>query len=369
MVEVAVVGAGVVGLAVAEELARSGHEVVVLERDRVGQTCAAAVSAGMLAPAAEADTTPEATTYLALESHRLYPEWVGRLQEDSGVAVGFDRSGTVVVALDADDLRELVHLERAQQRFGLRTQRLSAEEARRLQPSLGPSVVGALLLADDWQVDPRRLLEALRRSLERHGGGVREGCPVAGLRREPGGWCLQVAGREVLCARTVVVAAGAWTPSLLPEDVPRPPVRPVRGVVLRLGGALSGPCVVRTPRVYVVPRASGETVVGATVEERGWEREALAGGVYELLRESRRALPCVDEMPLREVAVGFRPGIRDNVPAVGALDEDGTLLVATGHYRKGVELAPLTAVLVRAAVEQQRHPLAGRVDPRRFRAA
>lgn len=364
--DVAVVGGGVIGLAVAEELARAGHGVVVLERDRVGETCAAAAAAGMLAPAAEADTTPEVTTQLALQSHRMYAEWVARLEASSGVQVGLDRSGTLVVALDADDLRELVHLEQAQRRFGLRTQRLSGAEAREMQPSLGPSVVGGLLLADDWQVDPRRLLQALRRSVELAGGRVLEGVEVQALRRQDGSWRVGVRGGDDLAARRVVVAAGAWTPSLLPADVPRPPVRPVRGVVLRLGSGLESSHVVRTPRVYVVPRRWGETVVGATVEERGWAREALAGGVYELLRESRRALPCVDEMPLQEVAVGFRPAIRDNVPAIGAVDEEGTLFVATGHYRKGVELAPLTATMLRQLLEGGRHPMADAVDPRRF---
>jgi glycine oxidase len=364
--EVVVVGGGVIGLAVAEELARGGHQVVVLERDRVGETAAASAAAGMLAPAAEADATPETTTRLALESHRMYPEWIARLEEASGVSVGFDRSGTVVVALDADDLRELVHLEQAQLRFGLRTRRLSAQEARELQPSLAPSVVGGLLLQDDWQVDPRRLLQALRRSVELHGGQVRENSPVQAVARRDGAWAVEVQGGEQVLARTVVLAAGAWTASLLPPHICRLPVRPVRGVVLRLGAGLDSPHVVRTPRVYVVPRPWGETVLGATVEERGWAREALAGGVYELLREGRRALPCMDEMPLREVAVGFRPAIRDNVPAVGPVGREAGLLVATGHYRKGVELAPLTAVLVRHAVEGTVHPMASSVDPRRF---
>jgi len=364
--DVAVVGAGVIGLAVADALADSGRRVVVLERDRVGETCAAAAAAGMLAPAAEADTTPPATTQLALASHRMYAEWVARLESASGVEVGFDRAGTVVVALDADDLRELVHLERVQQRFGLRTRRLSGEEARELQPSLGPSVVGGLLLEEDWQVDPRRLLQALRRSVEVRGGQVVEGAEVQGLWRKDGTWCAVLRGGGEVACPTVVVAAGAWTPQLLPPEVHRIPVRPVRGVALRLAAGLQTRRVVRTPRVYVVPRAWGETVVGATVEERGWAREALAGGVYELLRESRRALPCVDEMPLQEVVVGFRPAIRDNVPAIGALDEGHTLWVATGHYRKGVELAPLTATVVRQLLDGESHPLAGWVDPRRF---
>jgi glycine oxidase len=365
--DVVVVGGGVVGLAVAEELAASGRRVVVLERDRVGETCAAAAAAGMLAPAAEADATPPVTTQLALESHRMYPEWVARLESASGMSVGFDRSGTVVVGLDADDLRELVHLEQAQRRFGLRTRRLSAAEARDLQPSLGPSVVGGLLLEDDWQVDPRRLLQALQRSLEARGGRVVEGAEVRSLRRKDGTWRVSTRGGDEVAARTVVVAAGAWTPQVLPADAGPPlPVRPVRGAVLRLGAGLETARVVRTPRVYVVPRAWGETVVGATVEERGWAREALAGGVYELLRESRRALPCVDEMPLREVAVGFRPAIRDNVPAVGAWDDDRTLFVATGHYRKGVELAPLTAAVLRRLLDGGDHPLSSHVDPRRF---
>lgn len=178
---------------------------------------------------------------------------------------------------------------------------------------------------------------------------------------------MRLQGGGELVAETVVVAAGAWSPSLLPQDVFPLPVRPVRGAVLRLGARLESTRVVRTPRVYVVPRTWEETVVGATAEERGWAREALAGGVYQLLRESRRALPCIDEMPIREIAVGFRPAIRDNVPAVGPLDDQARLLVATGHYRKGIELAPLTALLVRSVVEGIDHPLLASVDPRRFR--
>ncbi len=368
MTAVAVVGAGIVGLAVAEELTRSGRAVLVLERDRVGETCAASVAAGMLAPAAEADRTPLATTRIALESHRMYPGWVARLETTSGIDVGFDRSGTVVAALDADDLRELAHLERAQQRFGLKTTRLSAREARELQPSLGPAVVGGLLLEDDWQVDPRRLLEALRRCVELQGGRVREGVRVLALERHGRAWRLILQGAQTLECSTVVLAAGAWTAQLVPPDLGPLPVRPVRGAVVRLGGGLASTLVVRTPRVYVVPRIIGETVVGATVEERGWEAEPLAGAVYELLKESRRVLPCVDEMPLRQIQVGFRPAIRDGVPALGPLDEGRTLFVATGHYRKGIELAPLTAAVVGALVNGREHALAACVDPRRFAA-
>ena len=366
MTEIAVVGGGIIGLAVAEELARAGHEVVVYERDRVGETCAAAVAAGMLAPAAEVDTTPPATTQLALQSHRLYPEWVERLESLTGCSTGFDRSGTVVVALDADDLRELVHLEEAQRRVGFETRRLSREEARALQPSLGPSVVGGLLLPHDWQVDPRRLLAALVAALRHWGGRLEEGRAVERVEWGDGCWQLQLGDGSVASARRVIVAAGAWTRHVLLPGVSPLPIRPVRGTVLRLGAGLESTCVVRTPRVYVVPRRHGETVVGATAEERGWSREALAGGVFELLKESRRPLPCIDEMPLTEVATGFRPAIRDGVPAIGPVDDAATLLVAAGHYRKGVELAPITAVLVRAAVEGREHPLAASVDPRRF---
>jgi len=365
-IECAVVGGGIIGLAVGEELARSGHEVVVYERDRVGETCAAAVAAGMLAPAAEVDTTPPATTALALESHRLYPEWVARLESLTGLPTGFDRSGTVVVALDADDLRELVHLEEAQRRVGFETRRLSREEARALQPSLGPAVVGGLLLSHDWQVDPRRLLTVLVGALRRSGGRLEEGRAVERIDWGDGCWRVRFRDGEAVAARRVVVAAGAWTRHVPLPGIPPFPIRPVRGTVLRLGASLESTYVVRTPRVYVVPRAHGETVVGATAEERGWAREALAGGVFELLKESRRALPCIDEMPLAEVATGFRPAIRDGVPLIGPVDDAATLLVAAGHYRKGVELAPITAALVRAAVEGGEHPLAPTVDPRRF---
>ncbi len=364
MTEIAVVGGGIIGLAVAEELARAGHEVMVFERDALGEGCAAAAAAGMLAPAAEVDATPPPTTRLAIESHRRFPSWADRLSKVSGVDVGFDQTGTVMVALDADDLRELVHHEEAQRRAGFETRRLSREEVRALQPSVGPAVVGGLLLPHDWQVDPRRLLAALAAALRAAGGTLREHAQVAGIERSNGAWALRLAGGETASARRVVVAAGAWSASILPPGVPLP-VRPVRGTVIRLGAPLESRAVVRTPRAYIVPRADS-TLLGATVEERGWAREALAGGVFELLKEGRRAVPSVDELPIAELAVGFRPGIRDGVPAIGALDEERTLIVAAGHYRKGVELAPLTADLVRASLEGRPDPLLAETDPRRF---
>ncbi|MDW8046276.1 MAG: glycine oxidase ThiO [Chloroflexota bacterium] len=364
MTEIAVIGGGIIGLAAAEELARNGHHVTVFERDGLGESCAAAAAAGMLAPAAEVDATPPATTRLAIESHRRFPAWVERLRSASGLDVGFDQTGTVMVALDADDLRELVHHEEAQRRAGFETRRLSREDVRALQPSVGPAVVGGLLLPHDWQVDPRQLLAALAVALRSAGGVLRERTPVEALERQNGAWQLRLPGGETVTARRVVVAAGAWTPGLLPAGA-RLPIRPVRGTVVRLAAPLESRAVVRTPRAYIVPRADC-TLLGATVEERGWAREALAGGVFELLKEGRRAIPAIDEMAIAELAVGFRPGIRDGVPTIGALDEERTLIVASGHYRKGVELAPLTAELVRAAVEGAPEPMLRHTDPRRF---
>lgn len=364
MIEVAIVGGGIVGLAVAEALARSGHEVVLFERDAIGERCAAAVAAGMLAPAAEVDATPPPTTRLAIESHRRFPAWVERLSSAAAFDLGFDQSGTVMVALDADDLRELRHHEEAQRRAGFETRRLARDDVRALQPAVGPAVVGGLHLPHDWQVDPRQLLQALAIATQAAGGIIHEHAPVERLERCNGTWVVHRSGEEPVVARRVVVAAGAWTSTLLPTAL-QLPVRPVRGTVLRLGAPLASPVVLRSPRVYIVPRRN-ETVVGATVEERGWAREALAGGVYELLKESRRVLPVVDEMPLTEIAVGFRPAIRDGIPAIGALDDEGSLFVATGHYRKGIELAPLTADLLRAALEGSSDPLLADVDPRRF---
>ena len=346
--EIAIVGAGVIGLAIAFELTRRGQSVVVLERDRIGSGAAAA-AAGMLAPVSEAEAEEPALVDLALESHRLYPEFVDAVESASGRACGFRREGTLVVALGRDEEGDLDHLRQAQEARGLTSVRLTADEVFDREPHLSGWVTGGLLAAEDHQVDPRALALALSGVVRGAGGRVVEGARVNGFGAEAGRLTHvtgQLSGTEfsVKC-QTAVLAAGAWSSQDLGPDADELAVRPVKGQVVRLKGPQLVRHVVRTPEVYLVPRDSGELVVGATMEEQGFDSSPTAGAVMDLLRRAWHVLPGIYDCAISEISVGFRPATRDHLPLIGPTDVEG-LLVATGHYRHGVLLAPVTARLI-----------------------
>lgn len=376
-VDTVVVGGGIIGLAVAFELSQRGQHVTVLEAARLGERAAAGVAAGMLAPGSEADLSDARLTSFALASHALYPQWVARVEQASGLEAGFDRTGTLFVALHSDHLALLEHLERFQYERGLHSQRVGAARLREIEPLLAPGVAGGLHLRDDWQVDPRRLLCALRAALVNAGSIVIEGTAVRRVSPAAGGYVIDAeqAGKALqYAASRVAITAGAWTRRIespvsgLPL-FPSLPVRPVKGQLLRLRGKPLIHHIVRTPDVYIVPRGDGELIVGATMEEQGFDERSTAGAVYELLRQARAVLPGVTELELAECNVGFRPALRDHLPAIGATAEPG-LYVAAGHFRNGVELAPITAQLLADVICDGRvDPLLAGLSPQRFEAA
>lgn len=372
--DICVVGGGIIGLAVAFDIAGRGRRVTVLEAEGLGQRAAAWVAAGMLAPAAEADIADPRLTPLALASHSAYPGWIEELEAISGVESGFDRTGTLFVALDRDHIALLERLELFQHERGLRAERLGAAALLELEPRLSPGVVGGLRLADDWQVDPRRLLEALARGLAARGAELREDAPVERIEVRGDRVVVQFRRGEEpswLDAGAVVLASGAWSFGAWSSSIEAPvaplPMRPVKGQVVRLSGAPVVRHVVRTPDVYLVPRRSGELVVGATMELQGFDARVRAGAIWELLRDARRALPGIDELAVSECPVGFRPALRDHLPAIGAMGE--RIFVATGHFRSGVELAPITARLLADLVcDGRADPLLEAYSPSRFGA-
>jgi glycine oxidase len=308
--DVLVVGGGIIGLSIAHEAIRRGMDARVVD---AGEPPAAHVAAGMLAPVTEAEFGEEETARLGLESLDLYPAFA----EELGVELR--RTGTLVVARDADDAAALDRLHAYRSSLGLEANRLRPSQARRLEPGLAPSARLALETPGDASVDPRALLAALRARV-----------PVTTER---------VSSLEGLPARHVVLAAGAWSGTL--ADVP---VRPVKGQVLRLRDPRGPGLVERTIRTldaYLVPRGDGRYVLGGTVEDRGWDDAATAGGVFELIRDMSEVVPGVLELELEEVGVGFRPATPDNRPIVERRD-DG-VIVATGHWRNGILLAPVTA--------------------------
>lgn len=371
--DVAVIGGGVIGLSVAWATLRRGLRVLVLDR---GETEASAtyVAAGMLAPTSEAAHGEEALLTLGLASASLYEQWCAELTEASGLDPGLRRCGSLMIARDRDEAEALEHELAYRESLGLAARRLRPTEARRLEPALAPALRLALEIPDDHAIDPRALTAALSAAVRAAGGEVRSDAEVASLvcteERVEG---VTLASGERIDAARVVVAAGAWAAQLsgLPEHA-RVPVRPVKGQILRLRdptgpGLLSR--VLRLADGYLVPRGDGRYVLGATVEERGWDQEPTAGGVFELLRAARETLPGVDEWIVEEVSAGLRPGTPDNSPLLGAGELEG-LFWATGHYRGGVLLAPITgevlgAVLAGEAVSAEATPF----SPSRFTRA
>jgi glycine oxidase len=346
-----VLGGGIVGLSVAWRARQRGLEVTLLERDLIGHGTSR-VAAGMIAPVAEVEfgTAGRRLLDLGLRSAGLWPGFAAELRERSGLELELRRTGTLLLARDGDEAAELERQLAFRESLGLDVRRLAPSVARELEPALAPALRLALEVPDDHAVDPRMALAALRAICERDGVVLREGLGGVGLDVAGDRVCgALLAGGERLGAGRVLLATGPWSADVagLPESA-RLPVRPVKGQIMRLRDP-DGPGlltrVVRYDGGYVVPRGDGRYVLGASVEERGFELGATAGGVYELLRDARELLPGIVELEIEELSVGLRPGTPDNLPAIGRGALAG-LLWATGHHRNGILLAPLTAELI-----------------------
>jgi glycine oxidase len=341
--DVAVIGGGVIGLAVGWRAAAAGLSVVIA--DPTPGEGASHVAAGMLAPVGEAHFGERALLALNLASWRRYPSFCAELEAAAGQPSGYQPSGMLLVARDADEHAALDREYRYRASLGLGVERLSARECRKLEPRLAPTVRGGLLAPGDHQVDPRTLVTAMLLAAER--SGVRlERSRAAVTMRDGRATGIRVESGDVIDASAVVLAAGCWSPLI--ENLPSeavPPIRPVKGQVLRLvtrDRAHFAARIVRGLDVYIVSRADGTVVIGSTVEERGFDTATTAGAVYELLRDARELMPDVAELELVEVSAGLRPGTPDNAPLIGESSAPG-LIVASGHYRNGVLLAPITA--------------------------
>lgn len=343
---VVVIGAGAIGAAVGWRCAQRGLAVTIV--DPAPGRGAWNTAAGMLAPVTELHYTEPALLELGLASLERYPSFAAELAEEAGRPTGFVDSGTVLVAWDAADFAALRDLHAFATRLGVESSLVTSRELRTLEPALAAGLPGALVAPGDHQVDPRLLHAALLEALRRRGAAVVEARATV----------LVEQGRAVgatlddgttLRADHVVLAAGAWSASVpgIPDEY-RAPVRPVKGQTLhlrlpgepRLRHVLRG--TVKGTPIYVVPRADGELVIGASSEEAGFDLQPRAGAVYELLRDAQSVLPELSEAVLLDVSTGLRPGSPDNAPLVGPSGLPG-LVTATGHFRNGILLAPVTA--------------------------
>jgi glycine oxidase len=337
-----VVGGGVIGLSIAWRAASAGLDITVLDPDP-GRG-ASWVAAGMLAPVTEAHYGEESLLTLNLASAAAWPAFAAELAGAGGVDPRYHPCGTLATARDGDDLAALEHLRRYQEGLGLDTERLRSRECRRLEPALAPGVRGGVLVRGDHQVDTRRLVPALLAACRRAGVEVRAARAVA-----VDGPTVVLPDDELVTGDVAVLTAGAWAgaPGLLAAGAALP-VRPVKGQVVRLRSADGRPLlsrVIRGLEIYLVPRPDGELVLGATMEERGFDTTVTAGAVAELLRAAIELVPSIDDLEWVEARAGLRPGTPDNAPLIGATATEG-VVVAAGHHRNGILLTPVTASAV-----------------------
>jgi glycine oxidase len=395
MTTVIVTGGGVIGLSIAWRAAQRGFSVTLVDPSP-GQGASYA-AAGMLTPVSEAAYTEKELFALGAASLGRYPAFAAELAAASGEPASFRTAGTLQIGYDADDLAVIDELHALQDSLGVPGQRLTARECRRLEPMLDPSVRGGLLAEADGSVDPRQLTRALLAATERAGvrlirqpvegilagpgdggpgdGGPGDGGPGDGLGTGPGAGAgdgtdqpgseraggVRLADGSTITADWTVLAAG-WNSAAI-EGLPAdcvPPVRPVKGQVARLrapDGFLRRTVrgIVRGSSVYLVPRDNGELVLGATQEDLGPDTRVTAGGLWELLRDARALVPGITELEFTEAVARLRPGTPDNAPVLGPCRMAG-LVLATGHFRNGVLLTPVTADIIIGYLETGQMP-------------
>lgn len=343
---VAIIGGGVVGLSIGWRLAAAGCAVDVYERGTPG-AAASRAAAGMLAAGVEAEPGEQRLLPLCLDSQRRWPAFAAELEAASGLAVGLREEGTLAVALTRDDLEALRTTYEFQRGLGLELTWLTGAQVKEREPFLNPRACGGVHSPRDGQVDNRRLCAALVVALERAGGRLHPQTEVQAVDVQAGRARGVVVGGSLRPADVVVLAAGAWSrqiAGLPPAAVP--PVRPVKGQMLSVRMDPTAPLlrhVVWPPKCYLVPRADGTLIVGATTEEKGFDSSLTAGGVLALLEAAWRALPGIEELPIEEMWTGFRPGCRDDAPVLGPAPGVDGLVLATGHHRNGILLTPVTA--------------------------
>jgi glycine oxidase len=366
--DVVIIGGGVIGLSIAWRAATAGMAVAVV--DESAQKGASWASAGLLAPVTEVHHGEEQVLELGVASLEMYPSFVAELEDLTGASVGYRSQGTLIVAPNADDFAALGELYKLQQELGLVSRALKRRDARVLEPSLAPAFRAAWLIEGDHQVDSRALADALETACRMSGVQMITDVAVAIDAESDRVRGVRLAGHERLACDRVVLAAGCWSGAIagIPDEV-RPPVRPVKGQLLYLRGPADPPLIAHNVRgldVYLVPRRDGRIVVGATVEEQGFDTTVTAAAVYELLRDAYELVPALGELELFECVAGLRPGSPDNAPMLGESGLEG-LLVATGHYRSGILLTPLTAEMMTELLVTGRTPaMLQPVSPQRF---
>ena len=343
--DVVIIGGVVIGCSIAWYLARANLKVIVLDKQQPGQEASWA-AAGMLSPQSETDS-PDDFFRLCLSSRELYPDFVARLIDDSKIDVEYRTEGTIVVAFTEEESLILEKRARWQKTDGLKIESLTADQVRKLVPSLSPNIRSALDVPDDHQVNNRKLTRAVTVAAERNGAEIKHGKSVQEIltsgNRATG---VRVLG-ETISAEKIIIAAGCWSGMI--NSPYCPPVEPVRGQMVSLDSVADRlGYVIHTPRAYIVPRRDGRIIIGSTTERVGFDKSNTAAGINGLLSGAIQAIPELENLRINEMWAGLRPGTPDGLPLLGPAQSYGieNLVFATGHYRNGILLTPITAKVV-----------------------
>lgn len=371
--DILIVGGGVIGLTLARELRKKGaRKITILERARATGTEASHAAAGMLAPHAECEKAND-FFYFCRESGALYPTFAAELLDETGVDIELDCGGTLYLAFTENDSREILKRYEWQRKSEFPVEYLTATDVRKTEPFVSPDVREGLFFPEDWQVENRRLLHALEKFAEFNDIEIRANVAVENLRIETDAIISVETNAGNFSAQTVVLATGAWT-SLVKRDaraLPLPQIKPMRGqmVSFRTAKRLFSR-VIYTPRGYIVPRADGRILSGATIEDVGFDKRLTDAGVKFLQENALEISPSLANLDISEKWSGLRPFASDGLPVLGAISDAKNLFVATAHYRNGILLAPLTAkILSDKILENVDSKFLNAFSPRRFSTA
>lgn len=348
--DVLIIGGGVIGLSIARALHKRGvKKITILESGAVGRESSYA-AAGMLAPNAETEKIDNFFEFCNL-SNKLYPDFAAELRDETKINIELDRQGTLYLALTDEDSAEIDRRYEWQRRAGLEVKRLTARETRTMEPFLSPDVRESLFFPEDRQVENRKLLLALEKFAALNHIEIRENTRVTNLLSENNKIVGAATESESFYAGTVIAATGAWTSLIKAEGLTMPEIKPVRGQMIAFQTAKRlFQKVVYSPRGYLVPRADGRVLIGATVEDAGFDKSVTNAGV-EFLREiAFEIAPSLVNLEISEKWAGLRPFAADGLPVLGAFAGIENLFLATAHYRNGILLAPLTAEILAAKI-------------------
>ncbi len=349
--DILIVGGGVIGLSLARKLRKKGVEKIsILERNSICGAEASSAAAGMLAPHAECDETDD-FYYFCNQSRALYPNFASELFDETGVDIELDKNGTLYLAFTETDSREIRARFQRQKKSAFPVEYLTATDARKTEPFVSPDVREGLFFPDDWQVENRKLLHALEKYAEFNDIEINANTEIKNLLVENG----KIFGAETetqkFFAPVVVLATGAWTSLVksggksnlsLPLEI-----KPIRGQMISFHTAKRlFSKVVYTPRGYIVPRADGRILSGATVEDAGFDKSFTEQGVEFLRQNAFEISPSLANLEINDKWAGLRPFAADGLPVLGALSEIDNLLIATAHFRNGILLAPMTAEIL-----------------------